>query len=282
MKNTIEKQADVKNGVSRMIFAVISILLEVAVILLLLYFAGQKAGWIYILLRILSTFLVLVIYGSSKTASIRMTWMLVIMLLPIFGTALYLLIGMNGHTLSMRNRYEDIDKILMPMLPANKKEAENARERDGRLGGLVDYIRRQAGYPVYQNTKVEYFDDGEKGFEAQKRDLAKAEKFIFMEYHAIEDASCWHEMRDILAERVKAGVEVRVFYDDMGSLGFINTDFVKRTESYGIQCRVFNPFAPGLNLFLNNRDHRKITSTQMIRMTKNSRSIFWPETQNRL
>ena len=259
MKNTIEKQADVKNGVSRMIFAVISILLEVAVILLLLYFAGQKAGWIYILLRILSTFLVLVIYGSSKTASIRMTWMLVIMLLPIFGTALYLLIGMNGHTLSMRNRYEDIDKILMPMLTANKKEAENARERDGRLGGLVDYIRRQAGYPVYQNTRVEYFDDGEKGFEAQKRDLAKAEKFIFMEYHAIEDASCWHEMRDILAERAKAGVEVRVFYDDMGSLGFINTDFVKRTESYGIQCRVFNPFAPGLNLFLNNRDHRKIT-----------------------
>ena len=259
MKNTIEKQADVKNGVSRMIFAVISILLEVAVILLLLYFAGQKAGWIYILLRILSTFLVLVIYGSSKTASIRMTWMLVIMLLPIFGTALYFLIGMNGHTLSMRTRYEDIDKILMPMLPSNEETAEKARERDGRIGGIVDYIRRQSGYPVYQNTKVEYFDDGEKGFEAQKRDLAKAEKFIFMEYHAIEDASCWHEMRDILAERVKAGVEVRVFYDDMGSLGFINTDFVKRTESYGIQCRVFNPFAPGLNVFLNNRDHRKIT-----------------------
>ena len=259
MDNTMEKKAAVKNGVSRMIFAVISILLEVVVILLLIYYAGQKAGWIYILLHILATFLVLTIYGSHKTASIRMTWMLVIMLLPIFGTALYLLIGLNGHTLSMRTRYEDIDKILMPMLPANEKEAGNARERDGRLGGLVDYIRRQSGYPVYQNTKVEYFDDGEKGFEAQKRDLAKAEKFIFMEYHAIEDESCWHEMRDILAERVKAGVEVRVFYDDMGSLGFINTDFVKRTESYGIQCRVFNPFAPGLNMFLNNRDHRKIT-----------------------
>jgi cardiolipin synthase len=214
-----------------MIFAVISILLEVAVILLLLYFAGQKAGWIHILLRILSTFLVLVIYGSSKTASIRMTWMLVIMLLPIFGTALYFLIGLNGHTLKMRKRYEDVDKILMPMLPANEDVAENAVKKDGRLGGLVNYIRKQAGYPVYQNTKVEYFDDGEKGFEAQKRDFAKPEKFIFMEYHAIEDAECWHEMRDILAERVKAGVEVRVFYDDMGSLGFINTDFVKRTES---------------------------------------------------
>ncbi len=259
MESTYEAQASVKNGVSRMIFAVISILLEVAVILLLLYFAGQKAGWIYILIHILGTFLVLGIYGSYKTASIRMTWMLVIMLLPVFGTVLYLLIGLNGHSLAMRRRYENIDKILMPMLPSNEETAEKARKRDGRLGGIVDYIRRQAGYPVYENTKVEYYDDAAKGLEAQKKALAKAEKFIFMEYHASEDAESWHELRDILAERVKAGVEVRVFYDDMGSLGFINTDFVKRTESFGIQCRVFNPFAPGLNLFLNNRDHRKIT-----------------------
>jgi cardiolipin synthase len=45
----------------------------------------------------------------------------------------------------------------------------------------------------------------------------------------------------------------------MGSIGFINKDFVKRLEKKGIRCRVFNAFAPGLNIFLNNRDHRKIT-----------------------
>ena len=258
-QNTQETKAAVKNGVVRMVLAVISILLEVVVILSLLYLAGQKAGWVYSAIRFLGAMVVLRIYGSYKTASIRMTWMLVILLIPIFGTALYVMIGLNGHSLKMRKRYEDIDKILFPMLPDGEKEAENARKRDGRLGGIVDYIRRNAGYPVYQNTKVEYFDDAEKGIEAQKKDMAKAEKFIFMEYHAIEDAESWHEIRDVLAERVKAGVEVRVFYDDMGSLGFINTDFVKRTEEYGIQCRVFNPFAPGLNLFLNNRDHRKIT-----------------------
>ena len=259
MENTQETKAAVKNGVVRMVLAVISILLEVVVILSLLYLAGQKAGWVYSAIRFLGAMVVLRIYGSHKTASIRMTWMLVILLIPIFGTALYVMIGLNGHSLKMRKRYEDIDKILFPMLPDGEKEAENARKRDGRLGGIVDYIRRNAGYPVYQNTKVEYFDDAEKGIEAQKKDMAKAEKFIFMEYHAIEDAESWHEIRNVLAERVKAGVEVRVFYDDMGSLGFINTDFVKRTEEYGIQCRVFNPFAPGLNLFLNNRDHRKIT-----------------------
>ena len=259
MGDTYESKASVKNGVSRMIFVVVSILLEVLVILGLLFFTGRKAGWIYHVIKLIALVLVLRIYGSHRTASIRMTWIIVILLFPITGTTLYALIGLNGHSLKMRKRYEDIDRVLFPLLPKNEEAAQNARRRNRHLGGIVNYIRKQAGYPVYENTKVTYYDDAEKGFEAQKAELAKAQKFIFMEYHAIEDAECWHEIRDVLVDRVKAGVEVRVFYDDMGSLGFINTDFVTRTEKLGIKCRVFNPFVPGLNLFLNNRDHRKIT-----------------------
>lgn len=54
-------------------------------------------------------------------------------------------------------------------------------------------------------------------------------------------------------------MEVRLFYDDIGSIGFINTDFIQRMEAEGIQCRVFNRLMPVLNVFMNNRDHRKIT-----------------------
>ena len=259
MNQTLEKGAAVKNGVLRMVVVVILMVIGVLAVFLLILFAGQKAGWIYTMIHFIGLFLVLAIYASYKTSSIRMTWMFVIMALPIFGTLLYLFIGLDRTGYKMRRRFEDIDKILFPILPTGEEEARNARARDPHLGGIVEYIRRHAGFPVYQNTRIEYYDDALKGIEAQKKDLAKAEKFIFMEYHAIEDAESWHAIRDILAERAKAGVEVRVFYDDMGSLGFINMDFVKRTESYGIQCRVFNPFLPGLNLFLNNRDHRKIT-----------------------
>ena len=259
MNQTLEKGAAVKNGILRMVVVVILMVIGVLAVFLLILFAGQKAGWIYTMIHFIGLFLVLAIYASYKTSSIRMTWMLVIMALPIFGTLLYLFIGLDRTGYKMRRRFEDIDKILFPILPTGEEEARNARARDPHLGGIVEYIRRHAGFPVYQNTRIEYYDDALKGIEAQKKDLAKAEKFIFMEYHAIEDAESWHTIRDILAERAKAGVEVRVFYDDMGSLGFINMDFVKRTESYGIQCRVFNPFLPGLNLFLNNRDHRKIT-----------------------
>ena len=49
------------------------------------------------------------------------------------------------------------------------------------------------------------------------------------------------------------------FYDDVGSIGFINHDFRKRMEENDIACRVFNPIIPVLSVFINNRDHRKIT-----------------------
>ena len=259
MNTTHEKKAAVKNGVMRMVLVVASMVIGILALFIIILLAGQKAGWIYTIIHFIGLLLVLGIYASHETASIRMSWMLLILAVPLFGTMMYLFVGMDRYSFKMRKRFEDIDKILFPILPTGDEEAKNVKAMDKRLGGIVEYIRLQAGYPVYQNTKIQYFDDAVKGIEAQKKDLAKAEKFIFMEYHAIEDAESWHAIRDILAERVKAGVEVRVFYDDMGSLGFINTDFVKRTNSYGIKCRVFNPFAPGLNLFLNNRDHRKIT-----------------------
>ena len=258
-EKTVEKKTSVKNGIVRMILVLLSLVLEVVVIFLLLHFAGSKAGWIYSIIHIISMILVLMIYGSHRTASIRMTWIILILVLPIVGTVLYFLIGLNGYTIQMRKRYVRLDKKLFPLLPENEDVFRRASARSGRLTGVMQYIRKNAGYPVYENTRVTYYDDALKGLEAQKEELAKAEHFIFMEYHAIEDAESWHEIRDILAERAGAGVEVRIFYDDMGSVGFITTDFVKRTKALGIQCRVFNPFTPGLNLFLNNRDHRKIT-----------------------
>ena len=61
---------------------------------------------------------------------------------------------------------------------------------------------------VYKR-QIKYFDEAVKGLEAQLKDLEKAQKFIFMEYHAIEEAEAWHKIQDVLEERVKAGVEVR-------------------------------------------------------------------------
>ena len=207
----------------------------------------------------LGTILVLALYASDQTSSMKMPWIILILIFPIMGVALYLLIGLNGGTRKMRKRYEKIDSRLFPLLPDNSDNLERLRLQLPKAGSISTYIQRNSSYPVYRNTDITYYDEAIKGLHAQLADLAKAEHFIFMEYHAIEDAEAWHMVQEVLEDRVKAGVEVRVFYDDMGSIGFINTDFIKKMEKVGIRCRVFNPFTPGLNMFLNNRDHRKIT-----------------------
>ena len=259
MGDTLEHKAAVKNGVARMILVVLSMLVEFLVILLLFQRLEQHAAIVMEIMHFVSLALVLYIYGLHITPAMKMPWLMLIIAFPVFGTLLYLLIGLNGSTWKMRREYFELDSKLLPLIPADPKIQQAAKERDPRISNLQRYIYSYSGYPVYDDTKVTYYDDGSKGIEAQKEDLKKAQRFIFMEYHAIEDAESWHAVQEVLVDRVKAGVEVRVFYDDMGSIGFINTDFVDRMESLGIKCQVFNAFAPGMNIFLNNRDHRKIT-----------------------
>ena len=256
---TKENEGHVKNGIARMVIAILSMAINVIIVVLIAFRMRDAWAWFTYASMILGLIVVLFIYGKNQTASIKMPWMLLILLVPIGGLVFYLLVGHNHGTKKMRKRYEEIDAVLLPMLPDNKEQQTQLEEKHPYAASVARYLKSYSGYPVYRNTDVTYYDDGAKGVEAQKEDLKKARDFIFMEYHAIEDAQSWHAIQDILEEKVKEGVEVRVFYDDMGSIGFVNTDFVKRLEAKGINARVFNPFAPGLNLFLNNRDHRKIT-----------------------
>ncbi len=258
MNKTLEHSAAVKNGVGRMIFAALSMVVEALFIFLILVILGSAFQWVIVAVHLGAVFIVLYIYSRHITPSMKMPWIVLLLVLPVFGLFLYLLIGLSGTTSKMRKEYTRVDDRLRPLLPDNKSVNSTLRQEDARLANLAYYISRD-GYPLYDDTDVVYYDDGLKGLEAQKEDLRKAEKFIFMEYHAIEDLESWRGIQEILEEKAKKGVEVRVFYDDMGSIGFITTDFVKRLEAVGIKCMVFNAFSPGLNIFVNNRDHRKIT-----------------------
>ena len=121
------------------------------------------------------------------------------------------------------------------------------------------YLWNCTRWPVYQNTAVSFYAEAKEAFAAMKADLETAEKFIFMEYFIVEDSSCFREIEDILVRKQAQGVEIRFLYDDIGSVGKVNMFFAKRLNDEGIQCHPFNPALPLLNIFLNHRDHRKIT-----------------------
>ena len=257
--STFEGKKKTENGTKRLIFTAVSILLEIVFLLFLFTKVSEYATIIDWTTRIVAIFLVLGLYSMDKTSSMKMPWIILMLAFPILGVSLYLLVGLNGSTKKMRARYEEIDKKLLPYLPDNRQILEWMKKESPQAGAIASYLTNYSCYPVYQNTDVTYYDEAIKGLDAQLEDLSKAEKFIFMEYHAIEDEEAWQRIQTVLEDRVKAGVEVRIFYDDMGSIWFVNMDFATKLKSLGIKCRVFNPILPGLNMFLNNRDHRKIT-----------------------
>ena len=80
-----------------------------------------------------------------------------------------------------------------------------------------------------------------------------------MEYFIIKQGEMWNSILEILKEKARTGVDVRLVYDDLGCAMYMPKRFIQEMAEYGIKAVPFNPVAPVINLRQNNRDHRKIT-----------------------
>lgn len=201
----------------------------------------------------------LLIYADDKSFSLKNPWIIFILVAPAAGMIMYILFGSSGSTRLIRKRFVSIDGAYAPLLTQDKETEKRLRETDSGIANQCAYINAFGGYPVYDDTETEFYPEAADAFNAQIEELKNAKKFIFMEYHAIEEAESFKRLEEVLQDRAANGVEVRILYDDVGSAGYINLGFIGRMKKIGIECRVFNAVGPFLNIFMNNRDHRKIT-----------------------
>ncbi|MDD4849897.1 MAG: cardiolipin synthase [Gemmiger sp.] len=250
---------NVKNSVGRMLFVGVSLILQVCWIAWLFIRLNEYSGYISLASSLLAFAVTLHIYGKHDNAAFKISWIMLILVFPVFGLCLYFLFGRAGAVGRMRKRFATILSRSEGALAQNPTTEKALQTQDAAIANQAYYIWHAARYPIYQGTAVRYYPWGQDVIADQKEELKKAKHFIFMEYHAIEDSGSFREVEKILVDKVRQGVEVRLFYDDVGSIGFINSAFAKRLKSEGIQCRVFNPVVPVINIFMNNRDHRKVT-----------------------
>ena len=96
-KKTVEKKASTRNGVLRVIFVVIAFCLEIAFIVGL-FRSGldQYAEIVSIVIRSLALLIVLALYSQNSPPSLKIPWIILILLAPPIGVALYLMIGLAG------------------------------------------------------------------------------------------------------------------------------------------------------------------------------------------
>ena len=256
---TNETKYEVKNSVFRLFTVVVLVTLQIYFIVRLAYRLSHYSTWIQTGITFLTLIVVLTIFSRDLNSAYKIPWIMIIMAFPIVGLCLYFLMGVPYTNIRMKRRFQKVDDELFPLIPQDPEILNEIEEKDLSVANIFRYVSNYARFPVWSETDITYYSDALEGLEAQKADLRKAERFIFMEYHAIEDKEAFKGIKEILIEKVREGVEVRLFYDDVGSIGFINPDFAYRMEALGIKCRAFNPVMPLINIFMNNRDHRKIT-----------------------
>ena len=245
------------NSIMRIVFVAVSFLIQAGWILLRVYRLNAYSQWISLFTGLLTILVILKLNAKHINAAMKMPWIMLIMAFPVMGLSLYLLIEILGDP-GVGRRLRNVRREMAGELPENARLAfRHLEAQDLALANQSRYLWKAAGYPVYENTCVKYYPEAADAFRDMKTELEKAEAFIFMEYFIVEDGSAFRELEEVLKRKVRQGVEVRLMYDDIGSVGKVNMVFARRLNEQGIQCVPFNPALPVLNIFLNHRDHRK-------------------------
>lgn len=243
---------------SRLFVTIAAVLLQLIWIFAMLWGLGAFSGHVMNLISLLSLILVLWIVNKRINPSYKLAWTILILAVPVFGLIIYLLLGQSRVAKKMMQESELVLRQITNFFKEDKKTREEMEATD--LGAAIQsaYIRDYAGYPVHRKTTTKYYAVGDDMFLDMLEDLKKAEHFIFLEYFIIREGRMWNQMLDVLEEKVKQGVDVRLIYDDMGCVSTLPTRYYKKLQAKGIKCAAFNPVRPILNIVLNNRDHRKI------------------------
>ncbi|PHV70263.1 cardiolipin synthase [Sporanaerobium hydrogeniformans] len=235
------------------------ILLQLGILIQVIWKLSNYFVYFYALCVIISFIVVLYLINRQDNPSYKLAWAIPILLFPVFGGIFYIWAGRTRLTRKVKKSMVPIYEQALLFLHQDKEIVKELEQQDKRIANQSSYIYNFSTYPIYKQTTTKYLSPGEVFFESLKEDLRKAKHFIFMQYFIIEEGEMWESLLDIMLEKVKEGVEVRLIYDDLGCVNTLPYRYNERLEKLGIKTRVFNPFVPALSAMMNNRDHRKIT-----------------------
>ena len=158
--------------------------------------------------KILSILVVIYIMNRSDNPSVKLGWIVVILLFPLFGGLLYLTIGGKQPISYLRRKLEPMIEESARHLKADPEIEQELKEKDGSTASQIYYLEHQSGFPAYKDSKVDYYPSGEDCFKVMAEELRKAKEYIYLEYFIIEEGIMWNTILDILEEKVKEGVDV--------------------------------------------------------------------------
>ena len=255
--------------ISRLVFskrfvAAVLAIVQIATFMVLtsrLYTIGST---IYFILIVFSIGVMLYLFERDNlNPSYKLLWVVLMVIFPVTGAIFYFLWGDTKLTRKQQQAIKTIRDRAWQHNGDSTDVVETLESFDPSLAKQARFLQKYANAMPYYNTAVKYYPMGEDFFEDYIKDLKSAQKTIFIHYFIIDEGYMWDTILTVLKEKVKQGVDVRVLYDDFGTLVTLPQGYDKKLRSFGIKVGVFNPIRFSLHigdyLMLNHRDHRKIT-----------------------
>lgn len=252
-----------KRGIFHIIFSrtmiiLLTLLVQIILLFVMMFSLVQHVTVLFGGVAVFTAVMLFYILNTQGNPSIKLSWCIVIAVLPLFGAVLYFFVKydwgyrVEQKVLEVGMKESDI------YVPEQKELFAKIKEEDKSLYNLAKYLRSKGQHTIYANTEVKYFPLGEDMFAELMVQLEKAEKFIFLEYFAIGPSYMWNTILELLVKKAKQGVDIRVMYDGSNAVTTLPYGYPKQLKQMGIQCKVFSEFHPFVSTYYNNRDHRKI------------------------
>ena len=241
----------------RYILAFSITLFEVLTIIGIMILLCLYIPYFYIAVGITVFMVELKIIASSDNPDYKIPWMIFVVALPVAGLMLYFIFGSRklqnkfikrlNHLKNMGYKKDDSDLI-------NELEKENPIALN-----QAKTLMSISNSHLFTNTKQTYYPSGEEYHNALLNDLKNAKNFIYFEYFIIEEGYFWNSILDILKDKTKQGLDVKLTFDDIGCMSTLPGNYATQLKKFGIDATPFSRIKGQADTEFNNRSHRKIT-----------------------
>ena len=238
----------------RVLIVIPAVALQVLWHVLLVKWLAPYAPLIVSLVSVAAVFMVLFIVIKRDESTYKLLWLLIILTMPLVGALLYLFFGNKRTAKPLKKRLQGVESSGDPH-PLPVGETPFAGEK--RMEQTIRWLERKTGYPLCKARPVRYYPLGDDMFPDMLRDMKSTKRSIYIEYFIIEPGQMWDAMLEVLEDKLRQGVDVRVMYDDLGSISSFNFSNARELTQKGIPCVPFNPLL-ALKGTANYRDHRKM------------------------
>lgn len=240
----------------RIFFIILLFIIQIFCMFIFTYLLKKHAVFAYVIIEIFSILVLIHLMADERNSAYKMLWIGIVLLLPIVGHIMYDLWGKSHSHIRKHTKMQDeIDKVNSYQNMDGKVLSEIEDDDSQRLSSyLTNY-----SFPPYKNNSLDFYYSGEETFENIVKDIKNAGKFIFISVFTLSKGDLFDKIFNILKQKASEGVEVKIMYDDVGSILKIPANVKKRLEEQGIEVTIFNAIHKNASKqYYNYRLHQKI------------------------